>query len=108
MVLYYIRWERDEDFPLKKLSKDNKHRHLVHANVLCQSVSDATRFLAWYFGKCFGFQDDITLADGFISYKRCKIDSRGFTPEYLMLPGMKEPFYLIDAKSNYLRFKDIF
>lgn len=108
MVLYLIHWERDPDFPRKDLTEEQKDTSYFFVSCLCQSVHDAVKCAEYYFGKKLGYRGSLRFTDGVLKCKRQKVDSRNFTVTYLMLPGMKEPFDCVDAKSNYLRLKDLF
>lgn len=106
--MYSLCWERDPDFPRKDLTKDQKDRSYFVISCLCRDIKNAVACAEWYFVKTFGLAGSLRFTDGRLQATRCKIDSRNFTCHYLMLDGMKEPFDLIDAKSNYNRFHKIF
>lgn len=54
------------------------------------------------------WERDKELSQGKVTFSRVKIDSRNFHADYLYLAGMREPLYLTDIKSNYVRLKHIF
>lgn len=108
MILYSIHWERDPDFPRKDLTKDQKDSNHFIISCLCRSISDAVRCAEWYFGKRYGYSGQLRITDGILRCTRCKIDSRNFNVQYLLLDGMREPFDCVDAKSNFSRIHKMF
>lgn len=105
MLLYLVTWELDKSLAKGKGKISNP---LIAFKVLCRNSSDALHCLSWHFQREYDNPKSLTLDDGLISLSRCTIDSRGFTANYLMMDGIREPIYLSDLKSNAIRFKQIF
>lgn len=108
MVMYLIHWERDPDFPRKDLTTKQKEKSFFVVTCLCRHIHNAVRCAEWYFDKVMGLDGKLRFSDGQVKCTRCKIDSRHFDCTYLLLDGMKEPFDLIDPKSNFNQFRNIF
>lgn len=82
-------------------------------SVLCRSKSDALRAWQFHFAKALqntrSKRTDYDINDYSVTLKRCKIDSRGFTPNYFIADGMREPLLLGDlVRDNAARLHKIF
>ena len=81
--------------------------------VLCRSKSDALRAWQYHFQKALSRSrarhSDYDINDYSVTLKRCKIDSRGFNPNYFIADGMREPMLLGDVvRDNVNRLHVIF
>lgn len=108
MVLYCVQWFHDRTLSRGKGRATNDKSFVF--TVLCESISDATRCLDYYFR--FKYSEinkhGYTLDDGEIKMHRMTIDSRKFVAHYLLLPGMQEPMDLVNVRSNLLRSHRLF
>lgn len=107
MLLYFAHWTLDKEMyrghghiPVKETE--------VSCVVLCNCSTDAIDCLQYVLSQQTDWKFGFVITDGNVTLKRMKVDSRGFTPHYLMLRGMREPLYLTDIKSNALRAHKIF
>lgn len=109
MLLYSVTWRHSKILSKGKGRATSKETHICF-NVVCRNNHDALRCLDYHFRFVFSKDNKhgLTLDDGSIELKRSVIDSRGFDARYLMLDGMKEPFNLIDVKSNYVRYNTLY
>lgn len=110
MLIYLCQWSLDKELA-KGLGKPKAKEFIYGFTVICRSSADAVRCLQWYHESVFFDQCNrkYTINDGIISLARTKIDSRGFTANYLLMDGMKEPLILSDVlRSNILRLNKIF
>ena len=62
--------------------------------VLCNSKSEALRCLNWHWSKHYKESAAFDPDDGKLTIQRCKIDSRDFHANYLLLDKMPEPIEL--------------
>lgn len=107
MVIYFVFWERDKELSQGKGRPSQRHEFFTRFTVICRNISDATSCLFYHFNKEFP-NSKFDIDDGKVTFSRVKIDSRNFHADYLYLAGMREPLYLTDIKSNYVRLKHIF
>lgn len=109
MVLYFAKWTVDQSLAKGK-GRATNNDFSCGCTVICRNSHDALRCLDYHFRYEFykvnkhGFDFD----DGVTHLSRMKVDSRNFTAMYLLLDGMKEPFYLTDPGSNLFRAHKIF
>ena len=107
MVKYYVRWSICDDLA-KGRGKRSSKEILLGFTVLCRTSKDALKCLDYHFRKFYPANSSFGIDDGEISLKRCTIDSRNFTADYLLMDGIREPLELSDLKSNGLRALKIF
>ena len=99
MVIYYVRWDIDPDL----VRYPNRVKQPFFAfSVMCRNIKDAAACAQWYFYNEYSnsLNQDFTYLDGSITFKRVKVDSRGFNPNYLYADDIKEPIYLANLKKN--------
>lgn len=82
--------------------------YIITFSVLCRSNKDAISCFNWYFTNIYENTKQLSVDDGELSLKRKIIDSRNFTCDYMMMDGIRQPFFLSDLKSNMLRYSKIF
>lgn len=97
MLLYLASWKH----PNKSVSP-------IYLTVLCRQRSQALSTIEYYFKHCYKNIKKLDFDDGSVSLSRCKIDSRGFQANFLMLEDMAQPFDLSCPGSNILRLNHIF
>lgn len=100
MVVYSVHWHIVPE-NIKYANRLNKSFFVI--SVLCRSIKDAAFTAEWYFYNEFTNylnRRDLCFSDGEVVYKRMKIDSRGFNPNYLYADDIKEPLRLYNLKSN--------
>ena len=107
MILYYVHWIRDVEL-CKGKGRVKQAEWTIDFSVLCRNSSDAMQCLDYVFREKYSNSNGLTLSDGVITLKRGQIDSRGFSPTYLLADGLKEPIVMSNLKSNALRAHKIF
>lgn len=107
MLIYTVQWSHSSALSKGKgRTKDSEN--LFAFSVLCRNRKDAISCLDYHFNNVFKHRDNVCIDDGEISLRRSIVDSRGFTANYLMMDGIREPLVLSDLKSNYKRLSSIF
>lgn len=107
MVLYLVNWTAESELTQGK-GKVKNREGVIGFTVLCRNCHDAVSCLYWYFDHEYKNSNNLSVDDGVVRLTRCKIDSRGFTANYMMMDGIREPIELADLKSNILRIHKIF
>lgn len=107
MVLYLVTWTYDSELAKGK-GKIKNHDYLIGFTVLCRNSNDALKCLQYHFDNVYNNPKNLSIDDGHISLKRTTIDSRGFTANYMLMDGLREPLTLSDLKSNFNRLHKIF
>lgn len=94
MVVYHVKWERD-DVNSKGTTKGRpKNGSYLHSfTVLCRGAKDAITVLGFVFKDWFP-NDSIEISDGVVTMKRVSLDSRNFEAQYLYMDGIKKPLSL--------------
>lgn len=95
MIVYTVMWKIDEEL-IKGKGRVPHGEYSFCFNVLCRSSKDAVACLEYLFPIKFS-GSKFSLCDGVVSFKRMKVDSRGFEIQYLLMDGMKKPLYLRDC-----------
>ena len=105
MVLYNVVWLYSNDLAKGK----GRCTDLVTGfTVLCRNSHDALNCLDYHFHHHYKSSNVFDIEDGEVKLSRCKIDSRNFNANYLMMDGIKEPIELSDLKSSLLRLSRFF
>lgn len=98
MVVYYVRWEKGDE-PIKQQKGRRKiEKSYYDFTVLCRDCKDAYSCFEYLFKTEFERNTGVDISDGFLSMKRVKIDSRGFTIQYLFMDDIKRPLSLSNLK----------
>lgn len=105
MLLYRVEWWYDSSNGARKVKNGNSYFVFT---VLCRNISDASQCLEYHFRHVYDNPNNVLLSDGDTTFKRVKIDSRGFVADYLHMDGIRQPFNLSDLKRNVLRLNKIF
>lgn len=99
MKLYSVIWTHNGD-----LSKKGKCRDLVTGyTALCNTRSEALHCLEFHFKNHYSGSTSFDIEDGDIKISSCKVDSRGFFANYLLLDRMFEPLELSSIDQSLLR-----
>ena len=107
MVIYTVLWSHDSVLAKGKgRTKDSEN--LCAFSVICRNRKDAVACLDYHFNHVFRHRSNVSIDDGEVILRRATIDSRGFTANYLMMDGIREPISLSDLKSNINRINSIF
>ena len=100
MKLYSVVWMHDSDLSKGK----GRCKELVTGyTVLCNTKSEALRCLNWHWDNHYKDSANFDPDDGNITITRCKIDSRDFHANYLLMDRMTEPIELGSIDSSLFR-----
>lgn len=102
MLLYFVQWSVDNKLTKGKGRTKNDDVNFMFT-CLCRNSANALECAYHYFHHSFNNTSNLTFDDGIINLKRCVVDSRGFSANFLMLDGMREPINLTDIKSSLIR-----
>lgn len=83
--------------------KGRKPSLVTGFTVLCRNSHDALACLDYHFKHYYDSSDIFDIEDGEVKLSRCKVDSRNFNANYLLMDGIKEPVELSDVKSSIIR-----
>lgn len=103
-MIYYVHWTRDTELSqgvTKGRPKTSDYNFSF--TVLCRSSSDAVACLSILFRD--HFKDQFNVGDGVITLKRCVVDSRNFTAQYMFMDGISTPISLSDVKDSLSRMR---
>lgn len=105
MVIYCVTWIHSND--LTK-GKGRCLEPVTGFTVICRNSSDALACLEYHFRNKYKGSDIFDIEDGKVELQRCKVDSRNFHANYMMMDGIREPLELNNLKDNLLRVHKIF
>lgn len=120
LVLYSVTckhdslYESNDSFTHSSKSRAKSDKlDLFGFTVLCRSKADALRAWQFHFNRALTKSrakfSDYDINDYSVTLQRCKIDSRGFNPNYFIADGMREPLLLGDlVRDNVNRIHVIF
>lgn len=94
MLIYSVTWKADDEL-IKGKGRIKSSEYLFSFTVLCRNSKDATSCLEYLFE--LNYNGKFSLCDGVVTLKRCKLDSRNFTFQYLLMDGMKKPLFMRDV-----------
>lgn len=97
MKLYCVTWTLN---PALAKGKGRCGDPVTGYTILSNNRDEALRCLRWHWHMHYPHCKEFDIEDGDIKISRCKIDSRGFSPNYLLLDSMKVPIELNSIASS--------
>lgn len=105
MKLYSVMWIHNGDLSKGK----GRCKELVTGyTVLCNSQEEALKCMPYHWRHHYKESDSFDIEDGEVKIIRCKIDSRGFYCNYLLMDKMPEPIELNHIDESLYRYSKRF
>lgn len=101
MKLYSVLWIHDKD--LSK-GKGRCHDLVTSFTVICNNPTEALRCLNYHWFHHYKSNDVFEIDDGEVQITRCKIDSRNFHANYLIMDKMPEPLELAHIDQSLMKY----
>lgn len=101
MVVYHVRWERDDVLSKGTTKGRPKSKDYIYSfTVLCRGSKDAIAVLEYLFNHEWFLNKPVYIEDGKVTLQRVSLDSRHFEAQYLYMDEIKRPLSLLNLNRS--------